>query len=153
MGQPAGLYTPHSDQQHLPAEEDMPSPELGGCPEGPGLLWMACGAAPALLSVSPDRGYAPNRCATPRRGCETLISVGLAKRKKRIMGSADVRVGDPCWMISLRTLSSEPELCLRRQHRKSQDHQCQAEGLGMKLSFPRCNMGTDTTDCLLLGLG
>lgn len=55
-------------------------------------------------------------------------------------------------MMPLRTLSSELELCLQTQHQESQDYQCQAEGLGKKLSFTRCKMGTDTVAGLLLGL-
>lgn len=108
---------------------------------------------PSSLTGQGIKGFAPNIYATPRRGCETLITAGLAKRKKRTVGSTDVRVGCPCWTIPLRTLSSEPDFHLQRQHRKSQDHQRQAEGLGMKLSFPMCKMGTDRAACLLLGLG
>lgn len=72
------------------------------------------------------------------------------RREHRFHG---VRVGDPCWMMPLRTLSSELELCLQTQHQESQDYQCQAEGLGKKLSFTMCKMGTDTVAGLLLGAG
>lgn len=93
MGQAAGLPTPCSYQQHLLAEEAVPSPELGGCPADPGLLWMALwfsSCPPLCITGQRIKGFAPNIRATPNGGCGTLVTAGLAKRRKRTMGSADI---------------------------------------------------------------